>query len=84
MNFLIMLVLKYVLLTAMLFLMGMFMHCLFDGECLEYRILPKQNELGEKLLTDRNQDSVIETCYGQNIIDNIWQKGNIGEENKQK
>lgn len=26
----------------------------------------------------------IETCYGQNIIDNNWQKGNMGEENKQK
>ena len=35
MNFLIMLVLKYVLLTAMLFRMGMFLNCLFDKECLE-------------------------------------------------
>lgn len=35
MNFLIMLVLKYVLLTALLFLKGMLMRCLFDGEYLE-------------------------------------------------
>lgn len=35
MNFLIMLILKYVFFTVILFLMGMFMHCLFDGECLE-------------------------------------------------
>lgn len=31
MNFLIMLVLKYVFLTAILFLTGMFMYWLFDG-----------------------------------------------------
>ena len=35
MNFLIMLVLKYVFFTVILFLMGMLMNCLFDGECLE-------------------------------------------------
>lgn len=35
MNFIMMLILKYVLFMVMLFLIGMFMHYLFDGECLE-------------------------------------------------
>lgn len=35
MNFLIMLALKYVFFTVILFLTGMLMHCLFDGECLK-------------------------------------------------
>ena len=51
MNFLIMLVLKYVLLTALLFLKGMLMRCLFDGEYLEqleYGVLPNQSGAGEK------------------------------------
>ncbi len=34
MNFLIMLALKYVLFTVMMFLTGMLMHYLFDGECM--------------------------------------------------
>ena len=95
MNFLIMLVLKYVLLTVMLFLMGMFMNCLFDKECLEQlntEYCPNRMKWVRKELIcavgrgiDRLESGFcIETCYGQNIIDNNWQKGNMGEENKQK
>lgn len=35
MNFIISLALKYVLFTIMMFLTGVLMYCLFDGECLE-------------------------------------------------
>jgi hypothetical protein len=44
MNFLIMLILKYVFFTVMLFLTGMLMNCLFDGkEDLLGAIVEKKN-----------------------------------------
>ena len=50
MNFIIMLALKYVFFTVMMFLTGVLMYCLFNGECLEqmeYEIFSKRNEDGE-------------------------------------
>lgn len=35
MNFIISLALKYVLFTVMMFLIGVLMYCLFNGECWE-------------------------------------------------
>ncbi len=57
MNFLIMLILKYVFFTVILFLMGMFMHCLFDGECLECWYTGGKNRV--KLLRTWGKSSVV-------------------------